>query len=229
MRPQTSRTSNSTGINIDVSFVRDRILENYEELCEAQTLTRFVHILNKVFQDKELTFVAAKGSYQMVGLHEECYTDIGIVEGQTIYDGKISVILWSEVLHTIVYDEVKLIRLLSGLIRHELVHREQTTRSNMKCHFQHPKRNIDKMEEWAQYYFDRHEHAAFAHEIVEVLQQKHLTNERILEEIAKPVSAFLCRHVARYQGLIQALEETSQLRDSIRHVKKCVYKIVSQM
>lgn len=223
---RTSHTSNSAPIAIDVSFVKSCLFDVYDELEEASTVTSVVQILNKAFADHEINFVA-NHDRSHYSYHEDGITTVGIVEAETLHDGTINVTLWNEITHMTVDTETfnKTARILSAVIRHELVHREQTIRSNAKCH--ECSCETPTWETWETYYTDRHELRAFAHEIIENLHQKRFTKDRILAYMAQPWSHTLLTASSRYYEMHSLIKGSKVEKYIMNRLKKIIYQVLS--
>lgn len=210
---------------MDVSFVKTKLFDVYDELVEAPTLSAVVRILNRAFAKYDITFISNDRSY--TGLHDMSYKSVGIVEGETFPDGKINIHLWSEVVFVLAEDKTfnRFISLLSSVIRHELVHREQTARSATKCHQQELKRCYQGLSEWQQYYNDRHEQGAMAHEIIENLLQARLNNQTILTQLRLTYSPLFAKHSMRYSEIHEDYMEDVRVA-VMKRIKKVMYQII---
>lgn len=226
---QTSRTLNSARICVDVSFVRTKIYDGYDDLVGAASLNQIASTLTKLFAKYDIAFTCSKEWYDM--RHSQSYKTVGIVEGETVHTGGITIVLWREILHVVHDDDdlERFIRLLTAVIRHELVHREQVNRSNAKSQYQELKKSVQKLDVNGQYYGDPHEHLAMAHEMVENFRQHKLTPSTILQLLALPYSEKLARISVRYHEIFElwCIDKTfDPNRKMVRRLKKQMYQVL---
>jgi hypothetical protein len=224
---QTLHTLKTKHIRVDPSFVQARIFDCYDPLLEATKGRQIITILNSAFQPYNIEF-AITPIHPGLGPHSDALNTAGIHEGGTYTDGSIVISLYSTVgsmLNDV--DLPKFIRMLSAVISHELVHREQLIRSNKKIHQQNRNRNAAKFNTWQLYYSDPHEHLPFAYEIIEQLKQRNWSKGRILQEIATSRNNNLCRLSSRYDEFYYVVSSLSGKRDLLKRLKKLMYQVLS--
>ena len=154
-------------IKIDVTEVRKR-LDNIINIIASQNYddsAKIVKQLNRVFKAYNITFDVVSGDLIDGGTNADTlniYVDIG-----------------EDILFDVVNDPIRIKERIIGVIKHELVHREQLKRSKSKTFFDKP--FVVSRDTIGKYLADKHESMAFAGQTVDALRGKGYSDGDIID------------------------------------------------
>jgi len=233
--PQNTRT-----LTTDVTFVLRTIYDNYDLLTSTKNVVDLVVALNQLFADKRIEF---RVDDSLVDKYEEDQAiDLGIIEAELQVSQKIVVFVTS-FLYDSFQEETTLKQVvfyMASFIRHEMVHREQATRSTKlfrrRSHATnrlkklttimsmepYKNRNLKSLTDYQQYIAEPHELYAMAHEVIQQLQNQHVSKAEILNALRQRRSPILMKS-ARFISIFSEFAAKDKFKILFR-LKKLIYQ-----
>ena len=212
-------------LQTDASFVYDIMERGRANIDKAINMNSLLSNLNRLFSTYNIRFEhneAGLGQYEMNPTIEK-----GIVSATTFKNGDIVIYVNSLLFDTVQSDKgiEAITELLASLVRHELVHRQQFVRSAGKMDDQYPQTRYSKLGDYQKYVADPHELYAMAHEIIEQLQQRGISDQQILNALKVAKSSLLFRserYVSIYDHFFQ-----NDPHKIIPRLKKTIYQTLT--
>lgn len=215
---------------VDSSFVQKEINDNYDELVEAESFKELVARLNQIFAPYDIKFIGHDLKDEDETLfRSNTFLDLGYLEAEIFNTGEIAVHVFDRLFEKTFKSDRDIktfIAILSGAIRHELVHREQFRRSRGKAATPYVNTKHKNLSTFQQYIADPKELYAMAFETIEELQKQNISKDQIIEELKKRRSHILLKS-NRYASIFEQFIQNDKFK-VIPRFKSLIYQILTQ-
>lgn len=206
---------------VDVSFVKQILEDNYDDLADCQSASALAKLLSELFTEYDVTF--------KVDQQKQAETKrqvIGIIRAQATADNQILIYISPRLLQSIRDpDNLDYIsNYISELYAHERIHLIQSTNSNGKMFLQNQPTKNNQLTDKQQYFADPHEINAMAYEINQQLASGKMATFVRLNLLQDPKR--LAQYSARFAEIYKHFKD-SDPTGVIKRIIKTLYQILS--